>query len=48
MEPLDEMIILLRIFYQGRYWGRLLKVFSEDEDSSADTVQMDFLRTYLW
>ena len=29
-------------FYQGRYWERLLKVFSEDVDSSADTVRWNF------
>ena len=30
-------------FDEGRYWGRLIKVFSEDVDSIAEKVEMKFL-----
>ena len=31
-------------FDEGYYWGRLLKVFANDSDAPADTVEIDFLR----
>ena len=31
-------------FDEGRYWGRLEHVFSEDSDEPADKVQINFLK----
>ena len=33
------------VFYNdGRYWGRLINVFSNDVDDEANEVEMDFLQ----